>query len=73
MYFTGGAGSGHAVFVMKDGVVAGADAVGGVLDGNYKEVDGKVKFSVSFTVPPGTSLVTGAVAGQEPMTHTKSH
>lgn len=68
MYFTGATGSGHAVFIMKDGVIAGADAVGGVLDGNYKESGDGIEVAVSLTVPPGASLVTGAVAGQEPMT-----
>ena len=37
MYFTGTAGVGHGVFVLKDGVVAGADAIGGVLDGTYQD------------------------------------
>jgi hypothetical protein len=68
MYFTGAAGSGFAVFVMKGGVIAGADAVGGHLDGTYRETgDGRVAFSVTLTVPPGAWLVTGAVAGHEPL------
>jgi len=69
MYYTGAAGSGFSVFVMKDGVIAGADPLGGVLDGNYKEAgDGKIDIAVNLTVPSGTSLVTGAIAGQESMT-----
>lgn len=62
MYFTGVAGSGHAVFVMKSGVVAGADAAGGLLDGSYKELeDGMIDVSVTFKAPAGTALVTGTV------------
>jgi len=68
MYFTGLAGSGHAVFVMKDGIVAGADTVGGVLDGTYKSAsEGYLDVTVTLTVPPGAWLVTGAVAGDQPM------
>lgn len=68
MYFTGSAGSGHALFVMKNGVVAGADAVGGILDGTYKEAgDGYLNVAVSLTVPAGARLVTGAAAGENPL------
>lgn len=68
MYFTGASGSGHAVFVMKNGVIVGADAVGAVLDGTYKDVgDGMLDVSVTLTVPAGTLLVTGAIAGRNPM------
>ena len=69
MYFTGNAGFGHAVFVLKDGVLVGADAVGGVLDGEYKITDqGEIKFSINLTIPAGASLVTGVHAGNEPLT-----
>ena len=68
VYFTGVAGSGHAVFIMKDGVIAGADAVGVVLDGTYKNVGGgNLDFSVTLKVPAGASLVTGVTAGREPL------
>jgi len=68
MYYTGTAGSGFAVFIMKDGVIAGADPLGGVLDGSYEEAaDGNIEIAVSLAVPSGTSLVTGTVVGQEPM------
>ena len=62
VFFTGVAGSGYAVFIMKDGIIAGADATGGVLDGTYTHVDdGKIEFSITLTVPIGTMLVTGPV------------
>ena len=66
MYFTGRLGSGHAVFIMKDGVIAGADAVGGVLEGIYSDKSsGDVDVSVKLKVPPGIPLVTGKVAGKD--------
>ena len=43
MYFTGAAGSGHAVFVMKDSVIVGADAIGGVLDGTFESNLGVIR------------------------------
>lgn len=69
MYYTGQAGSGHAVFVMMNGVIAGADPMGGLLDGSYREVDdGGIEVAVSLTTPPSVTLVTGAVGRNEPMT-----
>lgn len=68
MYFTGAAGSGHAVFVMKDSVIVGADAIGGVLDGTYKEIgDGNLDVTITLEIPAGASLVTGAIAGRKPL------
>ena len=69
MYFTGVAGSGHALFIMKNGVIVGSDATGGVLDGTYKDaVDGNLDISVTLKVPSGTRLVTGVTAGRDPLT-----
>lgn len=69
MYFIGKAGTGHGVFVIQNGVLAGADAVGGVLDGTYRHTDtGTLDVSITMTVPPGTWLVTGAVADRTPLT-----
>jgi hypothetical protein len=69
MYYTGQAGSGFAVFAMKDGTIAGADAIGGELDGTYSQRDdGSYDVSVKLTVPAGAALVTGTLAGQQPHT-----
>lgn len=66
MYYTGTAGSGHAVLAMKDGVIAGADAVGGLLDGTYEAAgDGNIDVSVTLKSPPGTWLVTGKLVEKE--------
>ena len=68
MYFTGAVGSGMTLFVMKNGIVTGADAVGGELDGTYEiAADGSLGVDVVLSSPPGTTLVTGAASGQEPM------
>ena len=61
VYYTGHDGSGFALFMMKDGLITGADAEGGVLDGTYKNIgDGKINISVTLVAPVGASLVTGA-------------
>jgi len=60
VYYTGVAGFGHAVLVIKDGIVTGADVTGGVYDGKFKVSDvGGVSIEVTLTVPAGTTLVTG--------------
>jgi hypothetical protein len=70
LYYTGRTGSGFGVVVFKDGIVTGADASGGLYDGEYttnqdKQIlEGKIK----LTVPPGVSLVTGAPVTQQPYT-----
>lgn len=65
IFYTGSTGSGHAIIVMKNGILAGADAIGGILDGTYADSgDGYLEVAVSYTAPPGTSLVTGVIAGQ---------
>ena len=66
MYYTGTAGSGHAVLTMKDGIIAGADAVGGLLDGTYEAAEnGNVDISVTLKSLPGTWLVTGKLVGKK--------
>ena len=66
MYFTGRRGSSHAVLLMKDGVIAGADAAGGVIDGTYSDKgSGNVDISVTLKIPAGTPLVTGAIVEEE--------
>lgn len=59
LYYTGIAGFGHAVLVMKDGVITGADVTGGVYDGTYTVLDNGIDIKVDFVVPAGATLVTG--------------
>lgn len=66
MYYTGISGFGHAVFILNDGIICGADATGGILDGSYSISEtGTIKFDVELTVPAGTTLVTGQTASAE--------
>ena len=69
MYFTGAAGSGEGLILLKDGILAGADGGGVLYDGTYKiSEDGEnLAGSISVNVPPGVGLVTGATAGSEPL------
>ncbi|WP_143103458.1 hypothetical protein [Albimonas pacifica] len=60
MYYTGAAGFGHAVFVLSDGILSGADATGGILNGTYSiTTSGSVDVDAHLSVPAGTTLVTG--------------
>ena len=37
MYFTGHIESGHGLLMLKTGIIAGADAAGGIYDGSYTQ------------------------------------
>ncbi|SOC27660.1 hypothetical protein [Stappia indica] len=67
LYYTGVAGFGHAVLVMRQGIISGADATGGVYDGTYSTVDDTTEAAVKLTVPAGATLVTGQTLS-EPLT-----
>lgn len=60
VYYTGVAGFGHAILVINDGIVTGADATGGVYDGSYTTGDNdEFEIEVTLKVPAGATLVTG--------------
>jgi len=60
VFYTGVAGFGHAVLVIKDGIITGADATGGLYDGKFSVGgSGGISIEVTLTVPAGTTLVTG--------------
>jgi len=68
MYFTGCVGSGNGLLLLKNGVISGADAAGGIYDGSYtQEIGGMLNVNVRLAMPPGAALVTGATAGSVPM------
>lgn len=69
IYYTGATGSGIGVIVINDGVIVGADMVGGRYDGNYTQsaIAGIYDAKIRITIPPGGSLVTGAIAGPQPL------
>lgn len=68
LYYTGVAGSGFGLVMMREGMIAGADAAGGVYDGRYtlEENGRRVAGMVQLRVPPETGLVTGASSGTTP-------
>lgn len=66
VYYTGTAGFGHAVLIINDGLVTGADVTGGIYDGIYSlEDNGDLKTAIALTVPAGTTLVTGQVLPED--------
>ncbi len=68
IYFTGVMGTGHGVVLIKSGIITGADAAGGLYDGEFKELGNRTaEGRVRVKLPPGGQLVTGATAGSEPM------
>lgn len=71
IYFTGRSASGMGLLVAKDGNIAGADAVGCLFDGTYREAeDGNIDVGMTLNAPPGTMLVTGVqVIDGEPPDH----
>jgi hypothetical protein len=70
IYYTGATGSGVGVLAIKDGIISGADMAGGVYNGTYvvNEASGQGDANLQMTFPPGASLVTGALAGTQPLT-----
>ena len=61
-YFTGLTGNAVALFVFKDGVIAGADMGGATYDGTFAVTeDGQhVTGNLTFSVANGATLITGA-------------
>lgn len=70
MYFTGAVGSGHGLILLHDGTITGADAGGVLYDGSYTLNSDRTLLTgnLSMQVPAGASLVTGASAGEAPLT-----
>jgi hypothetical protein len=69
IYYTGVSGSGIGVLAINKGIIVGADMVGGRYDGAYKQsaIAGAYDAEVRITMPPGSSLVTGVLAGPQPL------
>lgn len=69
VYYTGVTGSGIAVLVINNGTIVGADMAGGRYDGTYSEspTTGFYDAKIKITMPPGTALVTGVLAGPQPL------
>lgn len=59
-YLTGVAGQGMAMFVFKDGKIAGADVAGLIFSGNYDIAASRLVGEVSYRMPAGSVSITGA-------------
>ncbi len=67
-YFAGRTGTSMGMFVFKDGKIAGGDIGGWVYQGNYAiEQGGMAVGTIRFEMAKGTSSITGASAGDEPV------
>jgi hypothetical protein len=60
--FRGATGWGMGLLELRNGIAAGADALGATYDGTYRETDEDVTLDLNMTVPPGVSLVQGTPA-----------
>ena len=70
IFFTGSEGSGHAVFVAKDGIVTGADVFGATLDGTFTPSGNKmIDLDINLGIPAGVMLVTGYFNNDSATTH----
>jgi hypothetical protein len=67
MRYVGGAGLGGGAVYIGKGRIVGVDAANGRYFGEYSEGNGRMKGSVSLSIPGGGTLVTGQQlpAGQE--------
>ena len=65
LYMTGSESVTFGLMILKDGVIAGADAGGGLYDGTYVlRPDGSADGFVTLVVPPEIALITGAVSNE---------
>jgi hypothetical protein len=58
-YLTGTSGQGMAMFVFKDGQIAGADMSGLTFTGRFKTSGGRVVGHLSYVMPAGAISITG--------------
>ena len=62
-YMTAAGGSGVALFVLRQGVLVGADMGAVQFDGNYSlQDDGSYAGTVTVKVPPGVTVIQGVTA-----------
>ena len=68
-YFTGATGNSFALFLFKDGSIAGADGGGGIYDGEYtiSEDQDYVVGRIQFKMPTGGTSITGVTSQEEPI------
>ncbi|MFK0165621.1 hypothetical protein [Rhizobium sp. NPDC090279] len=68
-YLAGVTGNSFGMFLLNNGIIAGADAGGGIYDGTYTLSPDGLSWigTIAFTLPPGGATITGQVATQEPL------
>jgi hypothetical protein len=72
-YLSGTSGQGFALLECKKGIIVGADASGGVFDGEYTaDTEDAYRVIIKTKVPPNTSLIQGGVSGPEGETREQS-
>ncbi len=66
--FTGHAGSGFGVLVLREGVVVGVDATGTSYDGKFtRNPNGAIEAQITMNAPAGTVPVQTGIPLAEPM------
>lgn len=58
-YLTGAAGQGMAMFMFKDGKIAGADVAGLTFSGEYIVDASRILGKISYRMPAGSTSITG--------------
>ena len=68
-FMTGSAGTTFAIFVFKDGILAGTDRGGGKYDGKYEvsESEEVVTGEINIILPTGSNSITGPIADSGPI------
>ena len=65
VYLSSGTGFGAAIFIIRDGKIAGADPHGVVLNGLCSRRGDTYKAKVKIEIAPGAALLQGGEAGPE--------
>ena len=63
-YLTGAAGQGMAMFVFREGIIAGADIAGLTFVGSYEVQDAQLIGEVHYRMPADSVSITGAAFQQ---------
>jgi hypothetical protein len=61
MRYVGGGGAGAGAIYIGRGTILGIDVTGGRFQGTYTEQAGRMRASITMSVPAGTTLVTGQI------------
>jgi hypothetical protein len=62
-YLSGTVGQGFAMFVLRDGKIAGAGALGDIFDGSFRASNGVLDVHVTTKSPPNIPLIQGGTTG----------